>query len=98
MKVLLETMVTTQSGHNSFSWWTNIIALNVLSFMITPSFDVNVTITQIVNMMGAVFTWGGGKAKFNVATPTYATVTCICITAYVYKQNPFNIISRGVQR
>ena len=41
---------------------------------------------------------GAGKARFNVATPTYAPVTC---TAYVlliiYKQNPFNIISRGVQ-
>ena len=43
---------------------------------------------------------GAGKASFNVATPTYATVTC---TAYVLlynlqTKNPFNIISRGVQR
>ena len=43
-----------------------------------------------------------GKARFNVATPTYATVTCtrhIQHTFYriIYKQNPFTIISRGVQ-
>ena len=45
---------------------------------------------------------GGGKARFNVATPTYATVTCtrhVQHTYYriIYKQNPFNIISRGLQ-
>ena len=67
--------------------------------------------------------WGAGKARFNVATPTYATVTAYVLpggpvkldsmwqhrltrplhvqhTYYciIYKQNPFNIISRGVQR
>ena len=41
-----------------------------------------------------------GKAIFNVATLTYATVTCtrhVQHTYYriIYKQNPFNIISRG---
>ena len=45
---------------------------------------------------------GAGKARFNVATPTNATVTCtrhVQHTYYriIYKQNPFNIISRGVQ-
>ena len=43
-----------------------------------------------------------GKARFNVATPTYATVTCtrhVQHTYYriIYKQDPFNSISRGVQ-
>ena len=42
---------------------------------------------------------GAGKARFNVATPTNATVTC---TAYVLPYNfqtksIYNIISRGVQ-
>ena len=42
-------------------------------------------------------------ARFNMATLTYATVTCtrhVQHTFYsiIYKQNPFNIISRGVQR
>ena len=44
---------------------------------------------------------GAGKARFNVATPTNATVTCTAYVRYyriIYKQNPFNIISRGVQR
>ena len=42
---------------------------------------------------------GAGKARFNVATPTTATVN-VQHTYYhiIYKQNPFNIISRGVQR
>ena len=43
-----------------------------------------------------------GRAEFNVATPTYVTVTCtrhVQHTYYhiIYKQNQFNIISRGVQ-
>ena len=46
---------------------------------------------------------GAGKARFNVATPTYEARTrplhvqhtYYCI---IFKQNPFNIISRGVQR
>ena len=38
---------------------------------------------------------GGGKARFNVATPLQVQHTYYCI---IYKQNPFNIISRGVQR
>ena len=43
---------------------------------------------------------GAGKARFNVATPTNATVTCTVQHTYyriIFKQNPFNIISRGVQ-
>ena len=48
--------------------------------------------------------WGGaGKARFNVATPTYEARTRplhVQHTYYriIFKQNPFNIISRGVQR
>ena len=50
-----------------------------------------------------VQTGGAGKARFNVATPTYEARTrplhvqhtYYCI---IFKQNPFNIISRGVQR
>ena len=42
-----------------------------------------------------------GNNWFNVATPTYATVTWTGhVQPYyriIYKQNPFNIISRGVQ-
>ena len=34
------------------------------------------------------------RAQFNLATPTYATVAYYRV---IYKQNPFNIISRGVQ-
>ena len=46
---------------------------------------------------------GGGKARFNVATPTYEARTRplhVQHTYYriIFKQNPFNIISRGVQR
>ena len=45
---------------------------------------------------------GAGKARFNVATPTYEARTrplhvqhtYYCI---IFKQNPFNIISREVQ-
>ena len=45
---------------------------------------------------------GGGKARFNVATPTYEARTRplhVQHTYYrlIFKQNPFNIISRGVQ-
>ena len=45
---------------------------------------------------------GAGKARFNVATPTYEARTRplhVQHTYYriIYKQNPFNIISRGVQ-
>ena len=56
-----------------------------------------------------VITWliaiagGAGKARFNVATPTYEARTRplhVQHTYYriIFKQNPFNIISRGVQR
>ena len=41
---------------------------------------------------------GGGKARFNVADltrPLHVQHTYYCI---IYKQKPFNIISRGVQR
>ena len=43
-----------------------------------------------------------GKARFNVATPTCASVTCTRHVQHTYhrinyKQNPFNIISRGMQ-
>ena len=46
---------------------------------------------------------GAGKARFNVATPTYEARTRplhVQHTYYriIFKQNPFNIISRGVQR
>ena len=46
---------------------------------------------------------GAGKARFNVATPTYEARTRplhVQHTHYriIFKQNPFNIISRGVQR
>ena len=46
---------------------------------------------------------GAGKAGFNVATPTYEARTRplhVQHTYYliIFKQNPFNIISRGVQR
>ena len=45
---------------------------------------------------------GAGKARFNVATPTYEARTRplhVQHTYYhiIFKQNPFNIISRGVQ-
>ena len=45
---------------------------------------------------------GGGKARFNVATPTNEARTRplhVQHTYYriIFKQNPFNIISRGVQ-
>ena len=45
---------------------------------------------------------GGGKARFNVATLTYEARTRplhVQHTYYriIFKQNPFNIISRGVQ-
>ena len=48
-------------------------------------------------------TGGAGKARFNVATPTYEARTRplhVQHTYYriIFKQNPFNIISRGVQR
>ena len=46
---------------------------------------------------------GAGKARFNVATPTYEARTRplhVQHTYYriIFKQNPFNIISRGVER
>ena len=46
---------------------------------------------------------GAGKARFNVATPTYEARTRplhVQHTYYriIFRQNPFNIISRGVQR
>ena len=46
---------------------------------------------------------GAGKARFNVATPTYEARTRplhVQHTYYriIFKQNPFTIISRGVQR
>ena len=45
---------------------------------------------------------GAGKARFNVATPTYeARTRPLHVHTYyriIFKQNPFNIISRGVQR
>ena len=49
-----------------------------------------------------ISTGGAGKARFNVATPTYEARTRplhVQHTYYriIYKQNPFNIISRGVQ-
>ena len=49
------------------------------------------------------FPGGAGKARFNVATPTYEARTRplhVQHTYYriIFKQNPFNIISRGVQR
>ena len=57
---------------------------------------------------GAVYVFlmnsgGAGKARFNVATPTYEARTRplhVQHTYYriIFKQNPFNIISRGVQR
>ena len=44
---------------------------------------------------------GAGKARFNVATPTYEARTRplhVQHTYYrIFKQNPFNIISREVQ-
>ena len=45
---------------------------------------------------------GAGKARFNVATPTYEARTRplhVQHTYYriIFKLNPFNIISRGVQ-
>ena len=48
-------------------------------------------------------TGGADKARFNVATPTYEARTRplhVQHTNYriIFKQNPFNIISRGVQR
>ena len=50
-----------------------------------------------------ISTGGAGKARFNVATPTYGARTRplhVQHTYYriIFKQNPFNIISRGVQR
>ena len=56
---------------------------------------------------GAIFfkkiAGGAGKARFNVATPTSEARTRplhVQHTYYriIFKQNPFNIISRGVQR
>ena len=49
-----------------------------------------------------LYTRGAGKARFNVATPTYKARTrplYIQHTYYriIFKQNPFNIISREVQ-
>ena len=46
---------------------------------------------------------GAGKARFNVATPTYEARTRplhVQHTYYriIFKQNPFDIISRGLQR
>ena len=46
---------------------------------------------------------GAGKARFNVATPTYEARTRplhVQHTYYriIFKQNPFHNISRGVQR
>ena len=46
---------------------------------------------------------GAGKARFIVATPTFEARTRplhVQHTYYriIFKQNPFNIISRGVQR
>ena len=53
---------------------------------------------------GALRKWpgGAGKARFNVATPTYEARTRplhVQHTYYriIFKQNPFNIISREVQ-
>ena len=50
-----------------------------------------------------ILSGGAGKARFNVATPTYEARTRplhVQHTYYriIFKQNPFNIISRGVQR
>ena len=49
-----------------------------------------------------VFHRGAGKARFNLATPTYEARTRplhVQHTYYriIFKQNPFNIILRGVQ-
>ena len=50
-----------------------------------------------------ISTGGAGKARFNVATLTYEARTRPLHVQHTYyrisfKQNPFNIISRGVQR
>ena len=58
--------------------------------------------SQYIGTLG--YTAGGaGKARFNVATPTYEARTRplhVQHTYYriIFKKNPFNIISRGVQR
>ena len=49
-----------------------------------------------------IYTGGAGKARFNVATPTYEARTRPLHVQHTYcriifKQNPFNIISREVQ-
>ena len=55
-----------------------------------------------VRSRGLAATGGAGKARFNVATPTYEARTRplhVQHTYYriIFKQNPFNIISREVQ-
>ena len=57
-----------------------------------------------VQVHATEFSGGAGKARFNVATPTYEARTRplhvgLQHTYYriIFKQNPFNIISRGVQ-
>ena len=83
---------------------------NICGHLVTPyiliikNFDPPIYFPEIYDpprIFGTPLPEEVGKARFNVATPTYATVTCRHVqhTYYctIYKQNPFTIISRGVQ-
>ena len=69
--------------------------MGTLFVLVSPCFRENVVVT-------CKTAGGAGKARFNVATPTYEARTRplhVQHTYYriIFKQNPFNIISRGVQ-
>ena len=62
--------------------------------MLTAQLNVALTITTTANIEGSIlflfYDRGAGKTRFNVATPTNATVTC---TAYVL---PYNLQTKSI--
>ena len=90
-KIIRICQARTTGLHTTFKPWTQLRIVSAIYGKIQPCFCM------------FVFSGGAGKARFNVATPTYEARTRplhVQHTYYriIFKQNPFNIISRGVQR
>ena len=88
----------TQTYDNTRKWTTH-TTLKLLCSLVETKLRQQRALCTSTHSTGG----GAGKARFNVATPTYEARTRplhVQHTYYriIFKQNPFNIISRGVQR
>ena len=85
----------------NYSWVKLTICGLIIFTVVTDQHSAAISV-QAVDDVGYSLGRGAGKARFNVATPTYEARTRplhVQHTYYriIFKQNPFNIISREVQ-